>query len=104
MACVVFQVMSRRWRDSGDGGWLARRPSAGVLVDFETESILNIIQSHPLSRVVIWFIGYDTPEGVLTHYPLPRGRDLGSSSDSAINHDLRQIIFLQCASVSSFAK
>lgn len=67
MACVVFQVMSRRWRDSGDGGWLARRPSAGVLVDFETESILNIIQSHPLSRVVIWFIGYDTPEGVLTH-------------------------------------
>lgn len=31
---------------------VARKSSAGVLIDFETEPVLEVLESHPFSRVV----------------------------------------------------
>lgn len=71
MQCLWFvwfsRLYHRRWWGSRDGSWLAGSPSAGVLVDFETEPILDIIQSQALLRTATWLMGYDTPEEVLTH-------------------------------------
>lgn len=53
MACLASQVTSQKvvglwgwWVDD----WQARKSTAGILANFETEPVLDVLESHPLLR------------------------------------------------------